>query len=152
MSLEYDNVMDLADAVYFDATIRIGNPLRMEVQWLEVAGDVYCRVFVLRGLEHRRDPALKRAIDKYGRKAVAKRILALLLQDNYLKGKPAIYHPNIARTFCEFKEIVISIVSLQGHVSVLRRGWETMKQRGGTMDSETRYNFSPRYCINLLSV
>lgn len=149
-SLDFDKVMDLANAVYFDPKIRIGKNFSKERQWLVAAGNIYCQVFSVRGKQ--RDHTVKRAIDLYGPKVIAKRILALILEDRYLHGRLAYYHPHIARTFCEFKDIVNTVASFHGHVSLVKRAWEVIKERKGLMDSEVLYNFSPRNCVNVLCV
>lgn len=147
--LDYDEVMDIANREYFDASIRAKRKKgkkAFRLTLLAGAGEIYQEVCYSRSMAERHR-ATQRAIEQYGRKTMAKRILALLLEDEFQEINLLMHHCRLARTFCKDQDGVDTMISLEGYISVLRKGWETIKGPNGLRGNVP---YSPRSCLRIL--
>lgn len=149
--LDYDEVMGLANALYFNTKLRTGRDFARELKYLATAGCIYATLFASREVHHQ-NRILIEAIDRYGHKAISKRLMALILQDKYLLGHLMSYHGCLIRIFCRFEHIGSSMISQGRHTAFLRKAWAMRKEGIRTRDPPaTAYFKFPEECLEIIS-
>lgn len=146
-SLDCDSIIDLICSVYF-GKVRAEWKLEYELGCLRLCGFSFFQVFDKLDTKHQ-DEILRRTVRKYGSKAIAKESMALLLEDKYRDGALPMFHRELAEAFCHVKDVMRSIVSQNGHVALVQKGWNYLKGRSrtGSPTGSSGYDFSPRDCV-----
>lgn len=135
----------MSHEMYFDSFCWANRPISDEKRGLQITGFLYTK------LELYKDPELwilEESADHHGHKEMAKRMIDLLLKDEYSQLGLFGAHLELFKVFTRVRKIRQSIVAQKGHIATIQKAWGRLRTPIVTPPSAIQ--LSPRACLQAM--
>lgn len=141
LSLNPGELTEMAHAIIFKLR-RWSDPYDMDIE-VNALRSVSELCFALSNHSLLSPNAQKAAVDKYGARNVARRLISLVTKEKYQQGGLDVFYTSLLQVFCGFEDVRRSIIALRGHAEILRKGWAKIRARPNPKKVEID-DFGPR--------